>query len=101
MSETMSEFSDWFKDTFKQCYCKKGNLVDEERFAEIVQLVLDNEADAESRSIFEEKIKTCVKSNMSYEKERCIKEEIKKKLCEHKAEMPINLVATIRKSVDI
>lgn len=97
----MSEFSAWFKDTFKQCYCKKGNLVDEERFAEIVQLVLDNEADEESRSIFEEKIKTCVKSGLSYEKEKTIKDEIKRKLCEHRAEMPTNLVETIRKSVDI
>ncbi|WP_420387937.1 hypothetical protein [Roseivirga sp.] len=97
----MSEFSVWFKDTFKKCYCEQGNLIDEERFAEIVQLVLDNEADEESRSLFEQKIRSCVKSNFTYEKEKTIKEEIKKKLCEHKAEMPINLVATIRNSVDL
>ena len=76
----MSEFSAWFKDTFKKCYCEQGNLIDENQFAEIVQLVLDNEADEESRSIFEQKIRTCVKSNMSYEKEKSIKLEIKKKL---------------------
>ncbi|WP_305982055.1 hypothetical protein [Roseivirga thermotolerans] len=97
----MSEFSDWFKDTFKKCYCEHGNLIDEQRFAEIVQLVLDNEADDESRSIFEQKIKSCVKSNFTFEKEKRIKDEIKRKLCEHKAEMPMNLVETIRKSVDI
>ncbi|MFT7056339.1 MAG: hypothetical protein ACJAR3_001973, partial [Roseivirga sp.] len=28
----MSEFSDWFKGTFRECYCEKGNLVDEKRF---------------------------------------------------------------------
>lgn len=101
MSEIMSEFSVWFKDTFKKCYCEQGNLIDEKQFAEIVQLVLDNEADEESRTIFEQKIRSCVKSNMSYEKEKSIKLEIKKKLCEHKAEMPSNLVSTIRKSVDL
>ena len=70
----MSEFSDWFKDTFKKCYCEHGNLIDEQRFAEIVQLVLDNEADDESRSIFEQKIKSCVKSNFTFEKEKKIKD---------------------------
>ena len=101
MSETMSEFSVWFKDTFKKCYCEKGNLIDEQRFAQLVQLVLDNEADDESRSLFEEKIKSCVKSNFTFEKEKTIKDEIKKKLCEHKAEIPANLITTIRKSVDL
>lgn len=97
----MSEFSTWFKDTFKKCYCEQGNLVDEQRFAEIVQLVLDNEADEESRTLFEEKIRTCVKSNFTYEKEKMVKEEIHKKLCEHKADMPNNLIDTIRNSVDL
>ncbi len=97
----MSEFSTWFKDTFKKCYCEQGNLIDEKRFAELVQLVLDNEADQESRSVFEEKIKSCVKSNFTYEKEKSVKEEIRKKLCEHKEEMPNNLIDTIRNSVDL
>ncbi len=97
----MSEFSNWFKDTFKKCYCEQGNLIDEQRFSELVQLVLDNEADDESRSLFEQKIQSCVKSNFTFEKEKCIKEEIHKKLCQHKAEMPNNLIQTIRKSVDI
>ena len=97
----MAEFSDWFKDTFKKCYCEQGNLVDEKRFAEIVQLVLDNEADEKSKSLFEEKIKSCVKSNFTYEKEKTIREEIRTKLCEHKSEIPHDLAKTIRNSVNL
>lgn len=97
----MGEFSNWFKDTFKNCYCEQGNLVDEERFAQIVQLVLDGEADEESRRIFEQKISTCVKSNFTFEKEKKIQDEIKTKLCTHKSELPSDLAQTIRKSVNL
>ncbi len=97
----MSEFSDWFKHTFKNCYCDKGNLIDEKRFAEIVQLVLDNEADEESRAIFEQKISTCVKSNFTFEKEKTVREEILKKLSEHNKEIPNDLAQTIRNSVNL
>ncbi|PIQ49932.1 MAG: hypothetical protein COW03_02810 [Cytophagales bacterium CG12_big_fil_rev_8_21_14_0_65_40_12] len=98
---TMSEFSDWFKDTFKGCYCEKGNLVDERRFSEIVQLVLDNEADEESRAIFEEKIRTCVKSCGSFEKEKSLRETIKQKLFDHKKDIPNDLAASIKKSINL
>ena len=97
----MSEFSDWFKDTFKGCYCEKGNLVDEKRFSEIIQLVLDNEADEESRAIFEEKIRTCVKSSGSFEKEKSIRETIKQKLCDYRQEIPSDLAASIKKSINL
>lgn len=97
----MSEFSDWFKDTFKNCYCEKGNLVDEDQFSEIVQLVLDNEADEESMAIFQQKISTCVKSNFTYEKEKCMREEIQKKLATHDKEIPNDLAQMIRKSVNL
>ncbi|WP_323758259.1 hypothetical protein [Roseivirga sp.] len=99
--KTMSEFSDWFKSSFKECYCERGNLVDEKRFSEIIQLVLDNEADEESRAIFEEKIRTCVKSNGNYEREKCVQESIKQKLCEHKQEIPEDLAKTIKKSIGL
>ncbi len=97
----MSEFSDWFKDTFKNCYCEKGNLVDEDRFSEIVQLVLDNEADEESIAIFQQKISTCVKSNFTYEKEKSMREEIQKKLSTHNNDIPNDLAQMIRKSVNL
>ena len=97
----MAEFSDWFKETFRKCYCEQGNLVDEQRFSEIVQLVLDNEADETSRAIFEEKIRTCVKSNFTYEKEKSIREEIQNKLSEHGMDIPGDLAKTIRNSVDL
>lgn len=97
----MSEFSDWFKDTFKNCYCEKGNLVDEHRFSEIVQLVLDNEADEESIAIFQQKISTCVKSNFTYEKEKSMREEIQKKLSTHNKDIPNDLAQMIRKSVNL
>ncbi len=97
----MGEFSNWFKETFKNCYCEKGNLIDEERFAQIVQLVLDGEADEESRKLFEQKISTCVKSNFTFEKEKKIQDEIKTKLCAHKSELPQDLAQTIRKSVNL
>ena len=97
----MAEFSDWFKDTFKNCYCEKGNLIDESRFKELVQLVLDNEADDESLSLFEQKIKSCVKSNFTYETEKSMREQIKTKLCEHKSEIPSDLAQIIRKSVNL
>lgn len=97
----MTEFSDWFKDTFKNCYCEQGNLVDENRFAEIVQLVLDNEADEESMAIFQKKISTCVKSNFTFEKEKCVKEEIQKKLATFNGEIPEDLAQMIRKSVNL
>lgn len=97
----MAEFSDWFKNTFKNCYCEKGNLVDEKRFSEIVQLVLDDEADEESRAIFEEKISTCVKSNSTFEKEKSMREEILKKLSDHNKEIPNDLANTIRNIVNL
>ncbi|OEJ99536.1 hypothetical protein [Roseivirga misakiensis] len=97
----MAEFSDWFKETFKNCYCEQGNLIDEKRFAEIVQLVLDNEADEESRAIFEEKIKSCVKSNFTFENEKSMREEIQKKLSAHTGEIPTDLAQTIRNSVNL
>lgn len=97
----MGEFSKWFKETFKNCYCDKGNLIDEERFAQIVQLVLDGEADEESRKVFEQKISSCVKSNFTFEKEKLIKDEIKNKLGAHKSELPKDLAQIIRKSVNL
>jgi len=97
----MAEFSDWFKKTFKNCYCEQGNLVDEKRFSEIVQLVLDNEADEESRALFEKKIQTCVKSNFTFENEKCMREEIQKKLNTHTGEIPSDLAQTIRNSVNL
>lgn len=97
----MSEFSDWFKDTFKNCYCNEGTLVDEKRFAEVVQLVLDNEADEESLALFQKKINSCVKSNFTFEKEKCVREEIQKKLATHTGEIPEGLAQMIRKSVNL
>lgn len=97
----MTEFSDWFKKTFKNCYCEQGNLIDEKSFSEIVQLVLDNEADEESRAIFEQKIQTCVKSNFTFENEKCMREEIQKKLSMHTGEIPDDLAQTIRKSMNL
>lgn len=95
----MTKFSEWFKDTFQKCYCDQGNLVDEKRFDEIIQLVLDDEADEDSRRIFEEKIKSCVKSQSTFEKEKHLREQLRQKLSEHKTEMPDNLIASIRKSI--
>ena len=66
-----------------------------------MQLVLDNEADEESLSLFEEKIKSCVKSNFTYETEKSMREQIKTKLCELKSEIPSDLAQIIRKSVNI
>lgn len=97
----MGEFRDWFKNTFKKCYCEQGNLIDEEKFQELVQLVLDGEADEESKRLFEEKIRTCVKSNFTFENERKIQEQIKTKLCTHKADLPNDLIKTIRNSVNL
>ena len=99
--EEMGEFSSWFKQTFKKCYCEQGNLIDEDRFSELVQLVLDGEADDESRTVFEEKIKSCVKSNFTYEKEKSIQAEIKAKLCAHRSELPKDLAQTIKNSVNL
>lgn len=97
----MAEFSDWFKDTFKKCYCEHGNLVDESKFKELVQLVLDDEADEESLKLFEQKIRSCVKSNFTYETEKSMREQIKTKLCEHRSEIPSDLAQVIRKSVNL
>lgn len=94
------EFSDWFKETFKKCYCEKGNLVDEDSFAELVQLVLDNEADAESMAIFEEKIRTCMKSKGCFQEEKGIRDSIKEKLTRFKQEIPADLAQSIRKSIN-
>lgn len=97
----MGEFTDWFKETFKNCYCEQGNLIDEGRFQELVQLVLDGEADEESKRLFEEKISTCVKSNFTFENEKKIQEQIKSKLCTHRSDLPKDLAQTIRKSVNL
>ena len=95
----MTKFSEWFKETFHKCYCEEGNLVDEKRFEEIVQLVLDDEADENSRRIFEEKVKSCVKSQSTFEKEKSLRDKLRQKLSEHKTEMPENLIDSIRKSI--
>lgn len=97
----MGEFRDWFKETFKDCYCEQGKLMDEDKFKELVQLVLDGEADEESKKIFEEKIRTCVKSNSTFQNEMQIQEQIKSKLCTHKSEMPNDLAQIIRNSVNL
>jgi len=97
----MGEFREWFKDTFKDCYCDQGKLMDEEKFRELVQLVLDGEADDESKKIFEEKIRTCVKSNSTFENEKQIQDQIKTKLNTHKSELPTDLAQTIRNSVNL
>ena len=97
----MSEFSEWFEQTFKQCYCEQGNLVDQDRFSELVQLVLDNEADEESRALFEEKIRTCVKSSGKFEKEKGLKESIQNKLNSFKKDIPSDLAQTIKNSINL
>ena len=97
----MSEFAKWFEETFKECYCEQRGLIDEKRFAELVQLILDNEADEKSRALFEHKIKTCIKSSNCFENERCIQEAIKDKLVEHKSVIPNDLVMSIKKSINL
>lgn len=97
----MSEFSEWFEQTFKQCYCEQGNLVDQNRFSELVQLVLDDEADEESRALFEEKIRTCVQSSGKFEKEKGLKESIQNKLNMFKKDIPNDLAQTIKNSINL
>lgn len=97
----MSEFSEWFEQTFKQCYCDKGNLVDEDRFSEIVQLVLDDEADEESRALFEEKIRNCMQSSGRFEKEKGLRDCINDKLNSFKKDIPNGLAQSIRNSIDL
>jgi hypothetical protein len=97
----MSEFSVWFEQTFKQCYCEKGNLVDQESFSELVQLVLDGEADEESRALFEEKIRSCVQSNGKFEHEKGLRQCIKDKLTEFKQDIPNDLAQTIKNSINV
>lgn len=97
----MGEFSEWFEQTFKECYCEKGNLVDQTRFEEIVQLVLDGEADEESRAIFEEKIRSCVQSSGKFETEKNLQEAIKQKLSVFKQDIPNDLAQTIKNSVNL
>ncbi|MCE7994517.1 MAG: hypothetical protein HEP71_21210 [Roseivirga sp.] len=97
----MSEFSMWFEQTFKQCYCEKGNLVDQERFSELVQLVLDDEADEESRALFEEKIRTCVQSNGKFLEEKGLRECIQTKLTQFKQDIPGDLAQSIKNSINL
>ncbi len=97
----MAEFSEWFKVTFEKCYCEQGNLINESKFKELVQLVLDNEADEASLEIFEEKIRTCVKSSFTFESEKSMREQIRAKLTEHQADIPNDLAQAIRKSVNL
>ena len=95
----MSEFSEWFEQTFKQCYCEKGNLVDQDRFSEIAQLVLDDEADEESRALFEQKLKNCMQTSGRFEKEKNLRECIKDKLTQFKQDIPNDLAKSIRNSI--
>ena len=96
----MSEFSEWFEQTFKQCYCEQGNLVDNDRFSEIVQLVLDNEADEESMAIFQEKLRSCMQTSGRFEKEKNLRECINEKLTQFKAQIPNDLAQTIKNSIN-
>ena len=96
----MSEFSEWFEQTFKNCYCEKGNLVDQDRFSEIAQLVLDKEADAESLALFEEKLKNCMQTSGRFEEEKNLRECIKDKLTQFKQDIPGDLAKSIRNSIN-
>lgn len=96
----MSEFSDWFEKTFKNCYCEQGNLVDQDRFSEIAQLVLDNEADEESLALFEQKLKSCMQTSGRFEEEKNLRECIKDKLSQFKQDIPSDLANSIRNSIN-
>lgn len=96
----MSEFSDWFEQTFKQCYCEQGNLVDQDRFSEIAQLVLDNEADEESLALFEQKLKSCVQTNGRFQEEKDLRQCITDKLSQFKQDIPGDLAKSIRNSIN-
>jgi hypothetical protein len=95
----MSDISHWFEETFKDCYCAENNLVDRAKFKELVQLVLDDEADEKSRALFEEKIRTCISSNSCFEDEKGILNAIRTKLADCKSEMPSGLAQSIKNSI--
>ena len=97
--KAMSEFSEWFEQTFKDCYCEEGHLIDQDRFSEIAQLVLDNEADEESLALFEEKLRNCVQTSGRFEKEKNLLECIKNKLNKFRQDIPGDLANAIRNSI--
>ena len=95
----MSEISKWFEETFKECYCENDNLIDQDKFRKLVQLILDGEADEKSKALFEEKIKSCVQSNGCYKDELSMQDAIREKLLADKAIIPVGLANSIRKSL--
>ncbi len=54
-----------------------------------------------SKVWLQEKIRTCVKSYGSFEKEKSLRETIKQKLFDHKQDIPIDLAASIKKSINL
>ena len=95
----MSECSAWFEQTFKECYDESG-LVDKDKFTHLVQVILDNEADEESKRLFREKVDNCMHSCGCYEKEKCLQDAIREKLCKQQSNMPTDLADKIRKSIN-
>lgn len=96
----MNDITQWFEETFKECYCQENNLIDRAKFKELVQMILDDEADEQSRALFEEKIRTCISSSKCYQDEKGIQEAIRKKLADCQSKLPRGLEQAIKNSIN-
>jgi len=96
----MNDISEWFEETFKDCYCQENNLVDKAKFRELVQMILDGEADEKSKALFEEKIRTCLSSNKCFEDEKSIQNVIRQKLADCQLDLPSGLEQAIKNSIN-
>ncbi len=80
----------------------KKSLVDTpegyRRCLEVINLILDGEADDEQKSYFEQKIKCCQKSMKHYEVEKCVKEVIQEKI--DKKPVPPELLDKIKSVIN-
>lgn len=79
-----------------------GSLVDTPegylKCIEVINLILDGEADHDTLSFFEQRIKCCQKSMKFYDLEKNLKEVIRQKI-EHK-DVPIELLLKIKEQIN-
>lgn len=90
-------FTNWLKNTFKRkdsAVVEKCRCEESEKCMEILQLLIDGEADNEQEAYFLKHIETCMPCYQYYNLEKAIKEILKTKI--ERKPVPQDLVNTIK-----
>lgn len=87
-------FTNWLKNTFKRKENTVERCKESEKCMEILQLLIDGEANNEQESYFRKHIETCMPCYQYYNLEKAIKEILQTKI--ERKPVPQDLVNTIK-----